>query len=87
MPVISLEFLSEERYLTLLEIIIGKIKRGYKDFNYQNMFSEFWNKSARKYKIYVTDKCSLTIDVSYFKTYSTSKRSLKMHVIMKKCYF
>lgn len=38
------EFLSIGDYYCLASEIIGKIRGGYKDFNYQNLFEEFWQK-------------------------------------------
>ncbi|GBM14346.1 hypothetical protein AVEN_55340-1 [Araneus ventricosus] len=52
------DFLSEENYDFLLRIIVDKVMDGYKDYNYQNLFEEFWQQSPNAHKRYVIDECA-----------------------------
>lgn len=46
-------FLDKNIYGELLLDIVGKVKNGYKDFNYQKLFQEFWEQSPRDNKRHV----------------------------------
>lgn len=46
-------FLDKNIYGQLLLDIVGKVKNGYKDFNYQKLFQEFWEQSPRDNKRHV----------------------------------
>lgn len=86
----SVRHLSEEHYLTLLELIINKVTCGFKDCDYLNLFSEFWSLSNTNYKIYVMDECAAGVllprmflikDVEYIKVIFKNAS-----VIMRKCF-
>ncbi|GFR11651.1 ANK_REP_REGION domain-containing protein [Trichonephila clavata] len=53
-------FLPEESYDCLLRVITSKAKvvDGYKDYNYQKLFGEFWQQSPISYKRYVINECT-----------------------------
>lgn len=87
---LALGFLSEERYLTLLELIINKVLCGFRDCDYQNLFSELWNRGLTNYKTYVMDECAAGVllpkmflirDIQYIKVIFKDAS-----LVMKKCF-
>ncbi len=51
--------ISEEDYNCLLwGIVNNKVITGYKDYNYQGLFREFWQQSPVNYKKYIINKCA-----------------------------
>ena len=68
------DFLSACDYSTLLVDVIEKIKLGYTDWNYQNLFGMFWLKSPSNFKTYVIDTCGSVLTELFHIKY---KESLK----------
>ncbi|KFM64169.1 hypothetical protein X975_17661, partial [Stegodyphus mimosarum] len=52
------DILSEKKWKYVLKLITDKVLQGHTEYNYQQLFGEFWKRSPKTHKKYVTDHCA-----------------------------